>query len=116
MSVLIHRKNITGIVNAMQASFTLAPAEVVKRARACVNETQRAFAERLNSRQSLISKYERGLVSPPSDILIHCMNLGGVPVIPFVSELELQKLIGEKLAGDEKATARHVVAQLVQCL
>lgn len=108
--------NITAIVMAMQATSAFAPADVVKRARRCVNETQRAFAKRLNSRQSLISKYERGLVSPPSGILIHCMNLAGVTINASTSELELHQLISQRLAGDDKAAARHVVAQLIQCL
>lgn len=92
------------------------PKEVVKLARLSVRESQQEFALRVASTQPLISRYERGLVSPPSQVLMHCMHILGVPISPLLSEADLVKLVKQRLGGDRMAPARLVLAQLIYTL
>ncbi|WP_137947153.1 helix-turn-helix domain-containing protein [Variovorax paradoxus] len=91
------------------------PAAIILRARKIVGETQREFAARLGSAQSLVCKYERGEVSPPADLLIQCMNLIRVG-IPDISEEDLATLVRTRLRGARMAPARLAVANLIQCI
>ncbi|MDG0831264.1 hypothetical protein [Roseateles saccharophilus] len=72
------------------------------------------FALATKSRQSLISKYERGLVDPPSTLVMQCMNILNPKNAAAVSEDSLVKLIRERLAGLEHAAARAAIASLIE--
>lgn len=99
----------------MQAVRATQPSAIVYQARASLNETQREFAARVNSTQSLICKYELGAVAPPASLLIQCLNLLGMPT-GEVSEEDLVRLVTERLSGGHMALARQAVAQLIHCL
>lgn len=90
-------------------------ASIVLRARQEAGETQRQFAVRLGSAQSLICKYERGDVSPPAEVLIQCMNLLRIGT-PDVSAEDLADLVKTRLIGARMAPARQAVAHLIQCM
>lgn len=90
-------------------------AALVRNARRITGESQRAFAARVSSQQSLICKYERGEVSPPAHLLIQCMNLTGM-AIDDVSLEQLARLVRTRLSGEKMATARQAVADLIRCL
>lgn len=90
-------------------------AALVRSARLAAGESQRAFAKRMGSRQSLICKYERGEVSPPAPLLIQCMNLTGTPTSDVTPE-QLARLVHLRLTGDKMAAARQAVADLIRCL
>jgi transcriptional regulator with XRE-family HTH domain len=99
----------------MQVNLRQEPAEIVYLARMALGESQRAFAARLETRQSLISKYENKVVSPPADLVIQCMNLlegpdGGV------STEDLVMLVKQRLNGERMGQARQAVAQMIRCV
>ncbi len=50
-------------------------ADIIQTARKICDETQDIFAIRVGTTQSLLSKYERSKVDPPSDLIIHCMTI-----------------------------------------
>lgn len=92
-------------------------ARIVLAAREFVGETQREFAARLGTAQSLICKYERGDVSPPAKILIHCMNLTEKDEkTPGITADELAALVKRRLGGAQMGQARQAVAKLIECL
>lgn len=99
----------------MQGNLRQEPAEIVYSARMVLGESQRAFAARLDTRQSLISKYENKQVSPPADILIHCMNLLDGPADDTSTE-DLVVLVKQRLNGDRMRQARQAVAQMIRCI
>lgn len=90
-------------------------ASIVLEARTSLKESQRAFAARLGTAQSLVCKYERGDVSPPATVLIHCMNLLQMHSKTVSSE-ELAALVKSRLSGEQMAAARQAVAKLILCL
>lgn len=97
----------------MQQEFSDA-ASIVRQARLHTGESQRGFARRMGSAQSLICKYERGEVSPPAKMLIQCMNL--LEAKPrVVSTDDLSKLVKTRLSGAGMAPARQAVARLIHC-
>ena len=101
----------------MQQRRLTESAQIVLRARESLGETQRKFAERLGSAQSLICKYERGEVSPPAKVLIHCMNLVDLNAKEeIISTDELTSLIRQRLGGAQMGRARQAVARLIECM
>ena len=98
---------------SMQQAKPPEAARIVLEARALLGESQRAFAARLGTAQSLVCKYERGDVSPPASVLIHCMNLLQMSQ-QSVSSDELVTLIKSRLSGDQMGAARQAVATLIQ--
>ena len=92
-----------------------APEQLISQARAATGETQRVFAARLGSSQSLVCKYESGQVTPPPSLLIHCMNLLGFGG-RSISQQELMDLVRDRMGGDGMAVAREALAQVIRCL
>lgn len=87
------------------------------------NENQKDFAKRVGSKQSLISKYENGFVSPPSELLIQCMNIymqkknikdDNIDV--EITTNTLMNLVQSLLGGKEQAHKRQLVAKLIKIL
>lgn len=86
-------------------------------------ENQKDFARRVGSRQSLISKYENGFVSPPSDLLIQCMNIYMRKKViqeeglnKEVSTNILVGLVESLLGGDDQEQQRRIVANLIKII
>lgn len=112
---MIHEMNHMPYASSMQQVKPMEAASIVLDARTRLGESQRAFAARLGTAQSLVCKYERGDVSPPASVLIQCMNL--LQMRPAdVSSDELVALVKTRLSGDQMAAARQAVAKLIQCL
>lgn len=95
------------------ASEFVSPSDLVRAARKSDGWTQSEFASFLGSRQSLISKYERGLVNPPAALVMQCMNILNRSDGQFMTQESLVQLIRERLSGAEHAAARAAIASLV---
>lgn len=95
------------------ASENPSPAILVRAARRFTGKTQEEFANAVESKQSLISKYERGVVDPPAALIIHCMTLLRSHESLTVTEDTLVQLIRERLSGDAHAAMRAAIANLV---
>lgn len=50
------------------------PGELIESYRNLSGESQEMFGDRFGKTQSQISKYERGELDPPAEIIIHCMT------------------------------------------
>ncbi|PVZ86478.1 transcriptional regulator [Serratia sp. S1B] len=86
-------------------------------------ENQKDFAKRVGSKQSLISKYENGFVSPPSELLIQCMNIymqenniQNEYIDEEITTNTLVKLVQSLLCGKEQEYKRQLVAKLIKIL
>lgn len=85
--------------------------EIIRTARGFL--TQTAFAALLQTRQSLISKYESGKNNPPSDILKKCIAIiQGENIEGDVSLDELEARMRKILKGPAQAKARKAFAVL----
>jgi len=100
----------------MQAVEAIRPAEIIRTAREFLGQSQREFARTVGSQQSLVSKYESAVIDPPSELVIHCMNVLGLGGREWISEPEFASLVTEKLCGDEMGPARFAIAQVIRCL
>jgi predicted transcriptional regulator len=59
----------------MQRQSTLPTADIVKKARLKTGLSQGDFGLSLEKSQGVISRYEKGLVTPPGNVLMHCMHI-----------------------------------------
>jgi ribosome-binding protein aMBF1 (putative translation factor) len=50
-------------------------AQLVRSARQKLKCSQHEFADSIKRSQGVVSKYESGKVSPPSDVVMHCMHI-----------------------------------------
>lgn len=66
----------------------LLPSEMIRSARNAKNLSQQAFGEFLGKSQGVISRYEHGLVDPPTEILMQCMHILAPPTSPSPAVLE----------------------------
>ena len=98
----------------MQALNFTDPAKIIKAARSKTSCSQREFAKKIGSKQTLICKYENGKVNPPASLVIHCMNLLISDSGNSTSESDLVDLVRRKLAGTEMADLRHAVAEIIK--
>lgn len=98
----------------MQVSPIGHPREIVRASRSRLGLTQKDFAKRLRSRQSLISKYESGAVDPPATLIIHCMNILNADTAPWISEDDLARLVKDELRGDKMGSVRFAVARVIR--
>jgi transcriptional regulator with XRE-family HTH domain len=73
----------------MQSHIQTTPASIVRSARRHLGLSQAEFAEKVGRTQTVISKYEAGLVNPPALVVIHCMNvLAEQPLRQFESNAD----------------------------
>lgn len=71
----------------MQRQATLPAADLVRRARSKTGLSQGDFGHALEKSQGVISRYEKGTVTPPGNVLMHCMHiLGGAMQAPATSD------------------------------
>lgn len=62
--------------------------ELIRSARKIRSLSQQSFALELGKSQGLVSRYERGLVDPPTDVLMHCMNILSQQASPTSPDFE----------------------------
>lgn len=86
---------------------------LIRAARRRMGQTQAKFALSMKSQQSLISKYERDQVDPPSALVMQCMTILRGEVQTTVSEDSLVELVRERLSGREHAATRAAIASLI---
>jgi transcriptional regulator with XRE-family HTH domain len=96
----------------MQSSQT---AELIRRAREKMGLTQSQFGALLGRPQSVVSKYERGLVEPPGGIIIQCMNMLDRSH-PDRSADEVAQLIKSRLSDSKHATVRNAIVEIIERL
>lgn len=71
----------------MRRHATLPAADLVKQARSKMGLSQGDFGHTLAKSQGVISRYENGTVTPPGDVLMHCMHiLGGNGQAPAAAD------------------------------
>jgi transcriptional regulator with XRE-family HTH domain len=85
-------------------------------ARRVLDETQAEFAARMGTTQSLISRYEAGLVAPPAELLMHCVDILDSSFAANVTLEALVALVRERLRGAQMVGARTALAHLIQNL
>lgn len=89
--------------------------EIVRAARGFL--TQTAFATALQTRQSLISKYESGKNAPPTNILKKCIAIiQGENIDDDVSLGELEARMRKILKGPAQAQARRAFAVILDSI
>lgn len=81
------------------------------RERKGLNQTQ--FGAVIKRPQSLVSKYERGLVEPPGQVVIQCMNILEKKRID-VTPHEIARLIESRLASPSHAKLRLALAEFIE--
>ena len=64
--------------------------------------------------QTLVSKYERGLVEPPADVVMQCVHITRGDAEAVMSAKELGKLISDRLAAPECTKLRAAIAAIVE--
>ena len=83
--------------------------DIVKKARLYQELNQSEFGLTVEKSQEMISKYESGEVAPPSNIIIHCMNIIEESSSHDVPELDSTRLLQEwknlKMLGDSIITS-----------
>jgi transcriptional regulator with XRE-family HTH domain len=97
----------------MRFALPKAPNLVVRNARIQLGLTQEEFASRIQTSQSLVSKYEGGQVAPPAGILMHCVHILSQRADQSVSESALLELVKQRLSGKDRAGLRTAVAELI---
>jgi transcriptional regulator with XRE-family HTH domain len=91
-------------------------AAIVKSARKIRGLSQEEFAAELGKQQSLVSKYERGLVDPPGDVVIHCVTITRGEADQAVSPDSVAQLVQERLGAPEFARVRSAIAALIESM
>jgi transcriptional regulator with XRE-family HTH domain len=91
-------------------------AALVKTARKIRGLSQEEFAAELGKQQSLVSKYERGLVDPPGDVVIHCVTITRGEADQAVSPDSVAQLVQERLGEPEFARLRSAIAVLIESM
>lgn len=59
----------------MTAKISTEAASLVRSARHKLGLNQMEFGKMIGRSQAVVSKYEAGIVRPPGDTIIHCMNI-----------------------------------------
>jgi transcriptional regulator with XRE-family HTH domain len=90
-------------------------AELVKRAREASGLTQAKFGLLVRRPQSVVSKYERGLVEPPGGVVIHCVNLLNRSGADRSAE-DLAQLVKARLSGTKHALVRNAIVEIIESL
>ncbi|WP_372342163.1 multiprotein-bridging factor 1 family protein [Geothrix sp. PMB-07] len=88
-------------------------ASLVRRARKKHGWTQQELAAELGRGQSLISKYERGQVVPPGDVLISCMKLLETKGATKAPSPPLTEIIDRHLEAQSAAQLRTILKELI---
>lgn len=93
----------------MQAVKHPVTADLVGRARRKLGLKQGQFAIRLGKSQGVVSRYEKGEVEPPGEVMMHCMH-----ILASVSESAASMATGSQATA--VPTSPQALDQLVQTL
>lgn len=79
------------------------------------NQTQREFAKTIGATQSMVSRYERGVSSPPVGVVNACMHQMHThgETADEMSVEQLASLVINRLGSPEFAAMRVAIAQLI---
>lgn len=89
------------------------PAEIVRKAWRQTGLNQSEFAAKYGIKQYNLSRYAKGKVKPPEDLLMQCMHIIGMISGDDVTSQELVELIQRKLSRPEHAVVRRAVYDLL---
>lgn len=93
------------------------PANLVKMARHQMKMTQEEFATLVGKTQPLISKYEIGVVTPPSDVILKCIQIEDeLTKKNNVSVSDLMSWIETKLSGDMNLKKRIMLSEIIESI
>lgn len=91
--------------------------EIIRTARVILKLNQTQFAERLETSQSLISKYESGNTNPPTGIIDECIKIiHGKNTRDDVSLAALEARMRKVLKGPAHTQARKAFAVLLDSM
>ena len=86
--------------------------DLIKRARGSHNQKQ--FAKKLGKSQGLLSKYENGVVNPPSDVIETCMDILHMNTRNSdISSDALAKRVKAELKGKHLGSTRKTIEALL---
>src|SRR4051794_29705197 len=85
---------------------------LVKSARKLKGLTQAEFGAKFGRDQSVVSKYEKGLVEVPGEVVMHCVTITRGE--NTMSPEEVARLVEQRLAGPEFARLRSALGSLIQ--
>lgn len=88
-------------------------AKLVRNAREIRGLTQDEFAAEIERGQSLVSKYERGLVDPPGEVIMHCVTITRGETEAFTTA-EVARLVEDRLGSPEFAKLRSAIAAVIR--
>lgn len=91
-------------------------AQTIKFARGA--RSQKDFAGELGVTQSLLSKYERGSVSPPNKVVEHCVDAlrQAAPIAAAPEASELAQRITSDFASPSAANLRMALAMMLDAV
>ncbi len=114
----IFRTELTVSQEAAMTMPTPNPGEIVLNARKCMKLSQVSFGKKYGFKQSAVSKFERGRVSPPSQLVLECIEVlkeargsGGV-----FSSRDVAKLVESRLKSPQFSKLRGVLVDLIESL
>jgi transcriptional regulator with XRE-family HTH domain len=81
------------MMQLMQAIKHPSTADLVGRARRKLGMKQKHFAEKLGKSQGVVSRYEKGEVEPPGEVIMHCMQILGTSKSVSDSPQALEDLV-----------------------
>lgn len=85
--------------------------DIVRLARG--RSTQAAFSKVLGKSQGLVSKYENGDVSPPSDVIEACMDILDMNNAYELSASDLGERVVRELVGPDFINARKAIEAIL---
>ena len=111
---IINVKNNRNMENSANTA-DMSVKEIIRAARGKL--IQSAFAEKLKTSQSLISKYESGKTNPPAGIINECIKIiHGKEIEGDISMKSLEILMRKVLGGAAQAQARKAFAVILDSI
>lgn len=89
--------------------------KVIRGARAILGLNQADFASEIGRSQSEVSKYESGLVAPPINIFIHCLNI--CQQVKCENDTSIRNIVdklSERFDLPEHALARQLIMKIIE--
>ncbi len=119
---MINHKNIRDMGNSANKSTPvssnpsdMAVKEIIRAARGVLSQT--AFAVKLHTSQSLVSKYESGNTNPPANIINECIKIiHGENIQEDISLKALEARMRKVLRGPSQAQARKAFAVILDSI
>lgn len=103
-------------MNGCYCQDIMEPKDIVRAAWQDSGLSQVNFARLLNKSQPMLSKYMSGVATPPSDIIILCMNKCGLLQQPDIPAAVLAERIVRELSGAAFADSRAAIGHILDSI